>query len=28
LGFDWTNGVQAALMAEHPLPQAKAGTGK
>ena len=28
VGFGWTNGVQAALMAEYPLPQAKAGAGK
>jgi len=26
VGFGWTNGVQAALMAQYPLPPAKAGT--
>ncbi|MCB8882474.1 alpha,alpha-trehalase TreF [Acidisoma cellulosilytica] len=26
VGFGWTNGVQAALMAEYPLPQPKAAT--
>ncbi|GAB0118525.1 alpha,alpha-trehalase TreF [Acidisoma sp. 7E03] len=26
VGFGWTNGVQAALMAQYPLPQPKAGT--
>lgn len=26
VGFGWTNGVQAALMAEYPMPQARAGS--